>query len=410
MTFSYISLEDACQLITDGSHYSPKEELIGIPMYSVKDMTDFGFSNKSVKRISEEEYRKLKKAGCEPEINDIVVAKDGSVLKHVFKVKEQHKCAVLSSIAIIRPNMNKIDPDYLECLLRNPVLREDILRNYISGSGVPRIVLKDFKKINLRIPKLDVQRRISSIIKRLDSKIQLNQVLSKTLEDIAQTIFKSWFIDFDPVKAKMKGEKPIGMDDETAALFPDSFEESELGLIPKGWEIKKVEEVLERTKVKGLPTSTKLKNQGKTLVLEQGDSVIAGFIDAAPDVIANGVSPFFIFGDHTCRMRLSTIPFSIFPNTIVLNSKIRDSYWAFAATNGLQRFETYRRHWMELAYKLIVVPSKQLTFDYGEVVKPYFEMVDLLLLQNRLLISLRDALLPRLISGELQIPEEMLAS
>jgi type I restriction enzyme S subunit len=262
----------------------------------------------------------------------------------------------------------------------------------------------------LELPSMHMQTASATLLSIVQEKITENTRITKTLEDIAQTIFKSWFIDFDPVKAKMNGEKPIGMDDVTAALFPNSFEESELGLIPKGWEIKKVEEILERYSVKGLSKSTELMNLGKTLVLEQGDSVIAGFIDEEPAVIANRDSPFFVFGDHTCRMRISTIPFSIFPNTIVLNSKIRDSYWAFGATNGLQRFETYRRHWMELAQKLIFVPNQQLTSAYGGIVQPYFEMIDLLLLHNRLLTSLRDALLPRLVSGELQIPEEMLAS
>jgi type I restriction enzyme S subunit len=78
---------------------------------------------------------------------------------------------------------------------------------------------------------------IGKILFNIDKKIASNNALSKTLEDTAQTIFKSWFIDFDPVKAKMVGEKPAGMDAATAALFPESMEESELGLVPKGWEV-----------------------------------------------------------------------------------------------------------------------------------------------------------------------------
>jgi type I restriction enzyme S subunit len=208
----------------------------------------------------------------------------------------------------------------------------------------------------------------------------------------------------------MAGEKPVRMDTAKAALFPDTMQESELGLIPKGWELRKVEEVLKRITVKGLPKSTALLNLGRTLVLEQGDSVIAGFIDEDADVEATKDSPAFVFGDHTCRMRISTIPFSIFPNTIVLSSELIDTYWAFGATWGLQKFETYRRHWMELAYKVLIVPNTEIANVYGEQVKPLFEIIDSLMVQNRVLSALRDDLLPRLISGELQIPEEMLAS
>lgn len=286
-----------------------------------------------------------------------------------------------------------------------------LLEELSGGSTVqPKFNKTVLRNSEIDIPDLAHQDFIVHTLGILDSKISTNAAISKTLEDIAQTLFKSWFIDFDPVKEKMAGEKPAGMDAATAALFPDSMVESELGLIPRGWELKKVEEVLKRITVKGLPKSTVLLNLGRTLVLEQGDSVIAGFIDEDADVEATKDSPAFVFGDHTCRMRISTIPFSIFPNTIVLTSELIDTYWAFGATWGLQKFETYRRHWMELAYKVLIVPNTEIANVYGEQVKPLFEIIDSLMVQNRVLSALRDDLLPRLISGELQIPEEMLAS
>lgn len=279
-----------------------------------------------------------------------------------------------------------------------------------EGGRMPRAKWDWVCKFELQHFTFREQVAIGNILRVFDQKIAINKALSKTLEDIAQTIFKSWFIDFDPVKAKLAGEKPVGIDAATAALFPNSMEESVAGLIPNGWEIKKVEEVLKRITVKSLPKSTTLLNLGRTLVLEQGDSLIAGFIDEDADVKATNDSPAFIFGDHTCRMRLSTIPFSIFPNTIVLTSEVINTYWAFGATWGLQKFETYRRHWMELAYKVLVVPNLEVADVYGEQVKPLFELIDSLMVQNRVLSALRDDLLPRLISGEWQIPKEMLAS
>jgi type I restriction enzyme, S subunit len=281
---------------------------------------------------------------------------------------------------------------------------------HASGGTFAEISAKALSDVVLRFPPKVQQQAISKLLKSLDEKIAANNAISKTLEVIAQTIFKSWFIDFDPVKAKMAGEKPEGMDAATAALFPNAMEESEVGLIPNDWELRKIEEVLKRFTVKGLPKSTVLLNLGRTLVLEQGDSVIAGFIDEDADVKATNDSPAFVFGDHTCRMRLSTIPFSVFPNTIVLTSEHINTYWAFGATWGLQNFETYRRHWMELAYKVLVVPNTEVADVYGEQVKPLFELIDSLMVQNRMLSAVRDDLLPRLISGELQIPEEMLAS
>ena len=313
------------------------------------------------------------------------------------------------NIVWLRKFSKEINSTYLFYWLNSEYGRRKVLDTAI-GSTQAALTITGLGTISISCPSLAQQTGIVRILSAIDQKITMNNALSKTLEDMAQIIFKSWFVDFDPVKAKMEGTQPAGMDAASAALFPDSMEESELGLIPKGWECKKVDSVLARRTVKGLPKSTVLLNVGRTLVLEQGDSVIAGFIDEEPDVQASSDAPAFVFGDHTCRMRLSTIPFSIFPNTIVLTSDLRNPYWAFGATNGLQKFETYRRHWMELAYKIIVVPSKEVADDFGRQVAPIYELIDSLMVQSRMFSKLRDELLPRLISGELQIPEEMLAS
>jgi type I restriction enzyme S subunit len=105
-----------------------------------------------------------------------------------------------------------------------------------SDSAVPGLNRDYAHSLSVRIPELPEQKAIAHALGMLDEKIRVNQQIVSTLEQIAQTIFKSWFVDFDPVHAKSLGEKPVGMDAETAALFPDSFEDSELGPIPTGWQ------------------------------------------------------------------------------------------------------------------------------------------------------------------------------
>lgn len=198
------TLDQICKKITDGSHQSPKEDPTGYPMVSVKDMTEFGFDLSKVKHISKNDFEKLVKQGCKPEVDDILIAKDGSVMKHIFRVRNADNIVLLSSIAILRPNKEIVYPDFLVYSLKNNGVKEDILNNYVSGSGVPRIVLKDFKKVELDIPNLDLQINISKKLRSLDDKIELNTQINQTLEQIAQALFKSWFVDFDPVRAKIQ--------------------------------------------------------------------------------------------------------------------------------------------------------------------------------------------------------------
>jgi len=106
-----------------------------------------------------------------------------------------------------------------------------------SGSAIPSTTRDAFYALNALVPPLDQQRRIAHIFGTLDDKIELNRRMNRTLEAIARGIFKSWFIDFDPVHAKVEGREPVGMDPQTAALFPDSFQDSPLGKIPRGWEV-----------------------------------------------------------------------------------------------------------------------------------------------------------------------------
>lgn len=188
--WSTMSLGQVCKKITDGSHYSPKECSNGIPMFSVKDMTDSGFNRTQYKTISEIDFADLTRQGCKPELDDILIAKDGSVLKHVFRVKNETDYVVLSSIAILRPNQNFVYPQFLVYAIKNPSVIETILTNYVSGSGVPRIILKDFKKVEIQVPSLSEQQAIAEVLSSLDDKIDLLHRNNKTLEEIADIQFQ----------------------------------------------------------------------------------------------------------------------------------------------------------------------------------------------------------------------------
>ena len=184
-----ISLDDACSKITDGSHYSPKDDPFGkIPMLSVKDMRHNGFDYSSCKNINEEEYEKMKRNDCVPLNKDILVAKDGSYLKEIFLCMQEEKQAILSSIAIFRSNSNIIYPELLLQLLRLPSVRKDVGDNYVSGSALPRIVLKDFKKFRFVIAPIEVQSQIIDAIRSINSQIYIKDLETRRLAELRDTL------------------------------------------------------------------------------------------------------------------------------------------------------------------------------------------------------------------------------
>lgn len=183
-------LEHVCQLITDGAHNSPKSVESGEYMASVKDFTDYGLDFSKCKLISENDYNLLKKQGCVPEINDILVGKDGArFFEDIIIYKQLERPALLSSIAILRPDQSIITPEFLYYTLRSPSVRQNVRENYGSGSAIPRIVLKDFKRMPISFPSIVEQRRITSILLVLDQKIQLNNEINKNLQSQAQVIY-----------------------------------------------------------------------------------------------------------------------------------------------------------------------------------------------------------------------------
>ncbi|MCP8467210.1 MULTISPECIES: restriction endonuclease subunit S [Pseudomonas] len=167
-----VKLEEVCDLITDGAHKSPPTAETGMPMASVKDMHDWGVDVSKCRRISQSDYDELVRNNCKPMVGDILVAKDGSYLKHIFSVEKDQDLVLLSSIAILRP-ANKSVSDLLVCLLRHP---ETIARmkGCVSGVAIPRIILKDFRKFQIVLPDQGLQEAwlaIASPLMRLCRKL-----------------------------------------------------------------------------------------------------------------------------------------------------------------------------------------------------------------------------------------------
>jgi type I restriction enzyme S subunit len=181
-----VTLDEVTTRITDGAHLSPPSVENGFPMASVKDMHQWGINIESCRKISESDFTELVRNDCRPLKNDIIIAKDGSYLKHVFVAENDLDVVVLSSIAILRPN-EKYHPLLLATFLKIPSTREE-LENIVTGAVIPRIVLKDFRKFTIALPPQYIQDRALEIIEPIYLKCWRNVAQIKTLEKLRNTL------------------------------------------------------------------------------------------------------------------------------------------------------------------------------------------------------------------------------
>ncbi|MEZ9839145.1 restriction endonuclease subunit S [Vibrio sp. 10N.261.52.C11] len=336
------------------------------------------------------------------ERNDVLLTREAP-LGEVGIVNSSEQLFLGQRIMQYRADETKLDPHFLLYSFLSPDLQHQFSMHEGSGSVVSHIRVGDCSKFELNLPSLDTQKRISEILRNVDKKITLNNQINQTLEKMAQTLFKSWFVDFDPVKAKMNGEQPKGMDTATASLFPEKLVESELGLIPEGWDAVQVGDIVQRLKPKKRYTKKQVEPYGKTPVYEQGASILLGFHNDDAGFDASPEDPVFIFGDHTCITHLSCSKFDISSNVIPLKGSVRPTIWTYYAIQGKQEFQEYRRHWSEFIIKDVVLPPVELAEKYAELVTTKYLMMESLKRQSKELEQLRDTLLPKLLSGEIDL-------
>ena len=201
-----------------------------VPFVSPPDFSGNKWIAKTVRSISEAGAESVKGSLIPP--RSVLVTCIGS---------DMGKAAIAASRCVTNQQINAILVDESrfcpEFVYYNLSLRKDEIRSLAGGSAQPILNKSAFGQIFLEAPCLEVQRKVSAALRPLDDRITLLRETNATLEAIAQALFKSWFVDFDPVRAKMAGRAPEGMDEATAALFPDGLEETEFGLVPKGWHV-----------------------------------------------------------------------------------------------------------------------------------------------------------------------------
>lgn len=378
-------LKDICIRITDGSHFSPKAKTNGYPMFSVKDMLTYGFDYSNCKRICKEDFEKMLKSGCVPQAGDVLVAKDGSYLKEIFVCTETKKEAVLSSIAIFRPNQKIVNSYFLCYLLKSPNIYNYISSNCVSGSALPRIILKAFKEIEVDIPDLHVQENIVRILKLLDEKIALNTRINRNLSEQAKILYKEWFIDFGPFEGEMPGD----------------------------WHLGTVEEIIELHDSKRKPLSGRQRDDMEKIYPYYGATSIMDYVD---NYIFDGI--YLLLGEDGSVIDTEGYPIlqyvfgKFWPNNHahVITGKngfsVEMLYLLFSLTN-VQNIVTgavqLKISQQNLKTVEVVIPSYEAITEFDEMIQPIFREIRRLRTEKEKLTTLRDNLLPKLMSGELDV-------
>jgi type I restriction enzyme S subunit len=178
--WSRVPLMEVCERITDGSHHSPPSVPVGRMMASVKDMCDWDFDLSACRRISDEDFNELVRNDCRPKIGDILIAKDGANLnKHTFLMWRDVPIVLLSSIAIVRPRA-AFEREYLVALLRSPAT-SNAIKLMKSGAAIPRIVLRDFKRLPIILPPSELRQRFEAVVAPIHDLIRRTSAANVTL-------------------------------------------------------------------------------------------------------------------------------------------------------------------------------------------------------------------------------------
>lgn len=206
---------------------------VGTPIITVEHLGENRIIHQDIPCVSDEDKERLSKYILRK--GDIVFSRVGSVDRRSLVRDAENGWLFSGRCLRVRPDPDKIDPVYLSYFFGLPSFKEHI-RAIAVGATMPSLNTEILSNVIVPYPQdLNEQRAIARILGSLDDKIEANRCMNETLEAIARAIFKSWFVDFDPMRAKAEGREPAGMDAETAALFPDSFEETERGMVPKRW-------------------------------------------------------------------------------------------------------------------------------------------------------------------------------
>ena len=424
-----ISLREANVSLIDCEHRTPAKAASGVPYIAIPQIKNGRIDITDARRITQEHFMEWTRKAA-PQPYDVVLSRRCNPGETAF-VPPGLDFALGQNLVLLRADGTKIYPPFLRWLVRGTDWWEQIGKFINVGAVFDSLKCADIPRFRLLIPPLSEQRVISHILGALDDKIELNQRINETLEAIARAIFKSWFLDFDPVRAKSEGRQPFGMNTATASLFPDSFEDSALGKIPKGWKAARLEEIAENPRrgvhPKKAPDETPyigLEHMPrKSIVLaswgHSGEVASNKFEFRQGEILFGKLRPYF----H--KVGVAPLDGVCSTDILVITARSEEWYGILLGHASSEEFVAYtdaastgtkmpRTNWQDMARYEIALPDSRLASTFSSVARDLVERIRQNILEFHILSAIRDALLPKLISGEIRVrsshPAEMATS
>jgi type I restriction enzyme S subunit len=409
------TLEDVVETIIDYRGKTPKKVDAGIPLITAKIVKD-GRIMPADEFIAEEDYVSWMRRGL-PQPGDVVITTEAP-LGQVAQL-DNRKVALAQRLIALRGKNGILDNSFLKYLMQSSDVQEQ-LRSRSTGTTVVGIKQKELRHIILTIPPYPKQRAIAHILGTLDDKIELNHSMNETLETMARAIFKSWFVDFDPVRAKAEGRDP-NLPKEITDLFPDSFQDSELGQIPKGWESGCIGDI--GVQIREGVKPDELRPDEPYIALEHmpRKSISLPYWTKSEGIFSNKFRFYknnILFGklrpyfhkvgiaaiDGVCSTDIVVIkPNEEHYRGLLLGYLSSDEFVSYvsAASTGTKMPRT---NWKDMSRYKITLPQKVAVL-FNSIISDMISQIHANIHESRSVESLRDTLLPELISGELRVPD-----
>ncbi|GAB4165960.1 MAG: restriction endonuclease subunit S [Terrimicrobiaceae bacterium] len=415
---------EVCQVF-DGPHATPTRLDAGPVFLGITSLNKGRIDLSASDHVSEEDFAKWTRR-VTPKPGDVVFSYE-TKLGEAAIIPEGLRCCLGRRMGLMRPNPAKLDSRFLLFYYLGPEFQEVIRERTIHGSTVERLALIEFPQFPLRIPPLAEQKAIAAVLGALDDKIELNRRMNATLEALARALFQSWFVDFDPVRAKLDGRPPAALDPATAALFPDSFQDSSLGHIPMGWTAGKLGDIGTNSR-RGIQPGDIAPNTPYIALEHMPRRCIAlgDWDDSA--VVASGKSAFkkgeILFGKlRPYFHKVGVAPFDGVCSTDILVLAPKSPEWfgfllGHASSDELIQFTDLastgtkmpRTNWSDISSFKVALPPKPIAAAFTRTIQPMLDRIHTNLYESRTLATLRDTLLPKLLSGELSVTKAVISS